>query len=259
MIEFFPSRRVALDIFEFSIHWYGLLYLLAFLVAYWSLPRLQHHRNVKISKEEWSNILTAAILGVLVGGRLGYVFFYAPELIVHPLEIVKVWHGGMSSHGGFLGVGIAVGWYLYRKNLPILAIADVVVVPIAIGLAFGRLGNFVNLELYGTVTSLPWAMDIPGVEGARHPLQLYGIGKNLFIALICFMHLRSTSVSGKTFGVFLMLYGFLRFLLEYVREQSYAALSLGIVDLSRGQLLTIPLFVTGLLLWKYATKKGSTV
>lgn len=259
MIEFFPSRRVALDILGFSIHWYGLLYLLAFLVAYWSLPRLQHYRNVQITKEEWSNVLTAAIVGVLVGGRLGYVFFYAPELFAHPMEIIKVWHGGMSSHGGFLGVGIAVGWCLRRKNLPILAIADVVVVPVAIGLALGRLGNFINLELYGTVTSLPWAMDIQGIEGARHPLQLYGIGKNLLIAFICLMHIRSTSVAGRTFGVFLMLYGFLRFLLEYIREQSYDVLSLGVVDLSRGQLLTIPLFVAGLLLWKYAAKKGSAV
>lgn len=259
MIAFLPSRRVALEIFGFSIHWYGLLYLLGFLLAFYLLPRLQRHRKLELSSDEWSHILSAAILGVLLGGRLGYVFFYAPELLKTPLEILKVWHGGMSSHGGFIGVSIALWWALRGKNLSLLAIADVVVVPIALGLALGRVGNFINLELYGIVTDVPWAMAFPGAEGLRHPLQLYGVGKDLLIAILCFAHLKHTSVPGKTFALFLMTYGVLRFLLEYLRQQYYAPLLLGSLEISRGQLLTVPLFLSGLLLWTYVSKKRSAM
>ncbi|PIQ76701.1 prolipoprotein diacylglyceryl transferase [Candidatus Peregrinibacteria bacterium CG_4_9_14_3_um_filter_49_12] len=259
MFALFPSRKVALEIFGFSVHWYGLLYLLGFLLAFYLLPRLQRYRGLHLSSDEWSHILSAAIVGVLVGGRLGYVFFYAPELLKTPLEVLKVWHGGMSSHGGFIGVALALWWSLRKKNMPLLAIADTAVVPVAIGLALGRLGNFINVELYGTVTDVPWAMAIPGVEGLRHPLQFYGMAKDLFIASVCFVHLRRTSIPGKTFGLFLMVYGVLRFLLEYLRQQYYAPLLLGSLEISRGQLLTVPLFLLGLLLWVYVSKKRFSV
>lgn len=248
-MTFFPSREVAVEIFGFGIHWYGLLYLAAFLNAWWMLPRIQKHRGLSLSKEEWSSVVTAALLGVIIGGRLGYVLFYdLGYFLSQPLKVIAVWEGGMSSHGGFLGVLLALWLNLRHKNFDLYAFADIVTVPIAIGLACGRVGNFINLELYGTVTSLPWGIEIPGVEGLRHPTQLYAVFKDLFIALICYIHLlRSPISSGKTMALFLMLYGSLRFTLEFLREQDVDP----ILGLSRGQLLTLPLIAIGMwLYWK---------
>ena len=261
MIAFFPSRQVVLELFGFPIHWYGVMYLLAFLLAFFLLPRLQKHRSVHILKDDWSNLLSWAVIGVLVGGRLGYVLFYAPELLLRdPLEIVKVWHGGMSSHGGFLGVVLSVGLYLRYRHIPLLPLADIAVAPVAIGLALGRFGNFINLELYGTVTDLPWAMAIPGIEGLRHPVQFYAIGKNLFIAGVCYWHLTHVrpAIPGRTMALFLMLYGILRFLVEYVRAQEYPLIDLGIVFLSRGQLLTIPIFAAGIVIWRLTQRQNAS-
>jgi len=253
MISLFPTRRVVLELFGFPIHWYGVMYLLAFLLAFYLLPRLQKHRSVRLSKDEWSTFLSWGVIGVLLGGRLGYVLFYAPELIVRdPLEILKVWHGGMSSHGGFIGVLFFTGLYLRSKKIPLLHLADIAVVPVAIGLAFGRFGNFINLELYGTASNLPWATAIPGVEGLRHPVQFYAIAKDLLIAALCYWHLTKVYpvIAGRTLALFLILYGVLRFLIEYVRAQEYPIMDIGVLSLSRGQLLTIPVFIAGLLLWK---------
>lgn len=259
MIDFFPSRRIAVELFGFGVHWYGIMYLLAFLLALALLPRLQKYRSLSLTQDEWSSVLAAGVLGVLLGGRLGYVFFYAPHLFVSdPLEILRVWNGGMSSHGGFLGVALALLLYVRRHKIPALALADIAVVPAALGLALGRFGNFINLELYGTATSLPWGMAIPGVEGLRHPVQFYAMGKDIFIALVCFAYLARVRppVPGRTFALFLVLYGALRFLVEFVREQEYAVLSIGVFSLSRGQLLTVPVFLCGLLLWFLAERMG---
>ena len=229
------------------------MYLLAFLLAFYMLPRLQKHRSLQVSQDDWSTLLSWAVIGVLVGGRLGYVLFYAPELLFRdPLEILKVWHGGMSSHGGFLGVLLFVGLYLRHRRLPLLKLADIAVIPVAIGLALGRFGNFINLELYGTVTDLPWGMTIPGLEGLRHPVQFYAMAKDLLIASVCYLYLIRARpiIPGRTMALFLMLYGILRFLIEYVRVQEYSLIDLGVLSLSRGQLLTIPIFFVGVIMWR---------
>jgi phosphatidylglycerol:prolipoprotein diacylglycerol transferase len=254
MITLFPSRPVAIEVFGFGIHWYGLLYLCSFLVAWWLLPRLQARRGLTLSAEAWSNLLSAAVLGVVVGGRLGYVLFYEPTLLRTPLAVLAVWHGGMSFHGGLLGVVIAllVSWW-GRSWFDLLRLADVVVVPVAIGLALGRLGNFINQELYGPVTTLPWAVAIPGVEGLRHPTPLYACLKDLLIAASCFVALRQSRAVGVPFGLFLCLYGVLRFSIEWLRVQSVPPTLVAGVALTRGQLLTIPVFVAGclVLLWAW--------
>ncbi len=252
MFALFPSRAVAVSLFGFGIHWYGILYVVAFLVAFLLLPRLQAERRLALSREEWSNILTLGILGVLVGGRLGFVLLYHPlYYAAHPLEVFAVWKGGMSSHGGFLGVGIAFLWASRRYHIPLLSLLDLAVIPAALGLAFGRVGNYINLELYGTVTSLPWGIAIPGVEGLRHPVQLYAVVKDLLIALLCLWHLRRTRAlrSGGTFAIFLMLYGLLRFLVEWVREPDSPLVSFGPFALTRGQLYSLPLLLVALCLW----------
>lgn len=263
MVRFFPSRTVAVELLRFPVRWYGLLYLLGFIVAWFLLPRLERLRNLRLTADNWSSLLAAAVLGVIVGGRLGYVLFFQPSYYaLHPMEILAVWKGGMSSHGGFIGVTVALLFALRcRTREEILRIADVVVVPVAIGLALGRIGNLINQELYGTVTPLPWGIAIPGVEGLRHPTAIYAFLKDLLIAGVCFVYLwrtRQHFVAGRALALFLMLYGALRFLVEFFREQTTAPIDVGIM-ISRGQLLTVPIIVVGVWLWwslKRAGKAG---
>lgn len=257
MIDLLPSRAVFIDLFGWQIHWYGLLYLAAFAIAWFLLPKLQSLRSLNLSKDEWSQLLTASVIGVIVGGRLGFVLFYEPAYFLsHPFHIFAVWQGGMASHGGFIGVTIALMWSLRDKKNLILPIADVVVVPVALGLACGRIGNFINQELYGTITTLPWGINIPGEEGLRHPTQLYAVIKDLFIATVCYLHLLKTSVPGRTLALFLMLYGALRFIMEFFREQQGQFVEIGPLAFSDGQILTVPLFVAGLILWLRAPQSA---
>lgn len=251
MISVFSSRTIAIEIFGFPIHWYGLLYLAGFLLGFWMVQRLQKYRSLTLSRDEWANLLSAAVIGVILGGRLGFVLFYEPTyFLAHPGKILALWEGGMSSHGGFVGVTVALLFALRHNAKDILRIADIVVIPIAVGLALGRFGNFINLELYGTVTDLPWGISIPGVEGLRHPAFFYAMGKDLLIAGLCFMHLRLSRESpGRTCALFLILYGVLRFLIEYVRVQEYPLVDTGILLLSRGQILTIGILIVGMWLW----------
>lgn len=262
MFALFPSRAVAVTLFGFSVHWYGVLYVCAFLLAWFLLPRLSRYRSLALTADDWSSLLTYCILGVLVGGRLGYVLFYAPSLfIASPLSVFAVWQGGMSSHGGFIGVGIALLLFTRRYRVPLLPLLDVIVVPAAIGLACGRIGNFINLELYGISTTLPWGIAIPGVEGLRHPTQIYAVIKDLSIAAICFWHLSHSSRNvGITFGLFLILYAILRFLLEFLRVQDYPPVSFIWFSLTRGQLLTFPLLLVGIgvIVWVSHQNAGST-
>lgn len=253
MMTLFPSRTVAIELFGFPIHWYGLLYLVGFLLAWWLLPRLQRYRGLALTREEWERLLGFSVLGVIVGGRLGFVLFYEPMyFLAHPARIFAVWEGGMASHGGFLGVAIALFFALRQTKVDLMKFADVVVVPAALGLAIGRIGNLINQELYGTVTTLPWGIAIPGVEGLRHPTPLYDALYNLCIAGVCFWHLtRPRAVPGRTCGLFLVLYAVFRFLVEFLRVQDYAPLSFWGFVLTRGQVLTVPIFIAGVFLWLF--------
>lgn len=257
MISLFPSRTIALEFFGFPIRWYGLLYLAGFLLAWWLLPRLQRYRGLTLTREAWERLLGFSVLGVILGGRLGFVLFYEPMyFFAHPANIFAVWEGGMASHGGFLGVVIALLLALRQQKIDLLKLADVVVIPAALGLAIGRLGNLINQELYGTVTTLPWGLAIPGVEGLRHPAPLYDALYNLLIAGLCFWHLtRPRYTPGRTAALFLILYGVFRFFIEFLRVQDYAPLSLWGVLLTRGQLLTLPFFFFGVFLWWWCSKR----
>lgn len=250
MISFFPSRTVAIDLFGFGVHWYGLLYFAAFIIGWFLLPKLQKYRDLSLTAEDWSQLLSAAVIGVIVGGRLGYVLFYGPVYYAeHPLEIFAVWNGGMASHGGFIGVALALLFVLRKRSWDtILRIGDIVVIPVAIGLGLGRIGNFINQELYGTVTTLPWGMSFPGAVGLRHPIQLYDFTAMMVLALILFLSLRSQPVRpGRTLALFLILYSIVRFLIEFIRDQAGVPVYL----FTEGQWLTIPVLIIGLILfWK---------
>ncbi len=256
-MQFFPTRTIALAIGPLSIHWYGLMYLLGFVIGMWLLPRLQNYRGLSLDAKQRESLVLHVFFGVLFGGRLGFVLFYGlPFFLQHPTQIFAVWQGGMSSHGGFLGVILMLLLFCHRQKISVLHLADTLMVPVAIGLALGRVGNYINLELYGTVTALPWGMAIPGVEGLRHPTQIYAVMKDLFIALLCFLHLKRThgmeQAVGKTAALFLMLYGALRCIVEYFRDQvPYGYFDVIGIPVSRGQLLTLPVIALGFLLWLF--------
>jgi phosphatidylglycerol:prolipoprotein diacylglycerol transferase len=252
-MHFLPSRAVAIEILGFSIHWYGLLYLAGFLIAAWLLPILGKYRNLPLKRDDWWNLLSWAIVGVIGGGRLGYILFYEPSYYLQsPLKIFAVWEGGMSFHGGLIGVLLVLWMFCRRYRINFMKLADVIVIPVAIGLMLGRLGNFLNQELYGTITTLPWGMHFDGVEGLRHPTQLYAMLKDALIASVCFWHLKATihaRVAGKTGALFLMMYGLGRFMIECIRVPTHPPIDLGFVILMRGQALTLPMFVMGLIVW----------
>ncbi|MEQ1849064.1 MAG: prolipoprotein diacylglyceryl transferase [Candidatus Peribacteraceae bacterium] len=260
MLDLFPSREVLLSIGPLSVHWYGVMYAIAFLLGLFLLRRLLPYRSLLLSKQQIDKLFVWIVLGVVLGGRLGFVLFYGDaSYLSEPLRILAAWEGGMSSHGGFIGVTIALLLFCRRNKVSLLSLTDVLVVPIALGLMLGRIGNLINGELFGTVTSVPWAMSFPHAEGLRHPTQIYATLKDLFIALVCFGHLRMTAKTekpGGTTATFLLLYGLLRFCLEYFREQSYAGTELAGVILSRGQLLTLPILLLGVAVFLWSRRKA---
>ncbi len=259
MIELFPSREVMLTIGTVSVHWYGLMYLLGFICGWFMLPHLAKLRSIPMTRDRIDTIVFYVALGVIFGGRLGYVLFWEPKrFLADPLDIFRVWEGGMSSHGGFLAVLLLIIYFCHRSKINFWALADVIVVPIALGLMFGRFGNFINQELYGTVTTLPWGMQFDGVEGLRHPTQFYAMIKDATIALVCFLYLKATphAKPGRSMALFFMLYGVFRFIVEYFRDQTgYPMHYWGSITLTQGQMLTIPIVLIGVFLWFYRSPR----
>lgn len=234
------------------IRWYGVLYLVAFALAWWLLPYFLRQRGLRLSFDDRLLLFTAGVVGVIVGGRVGYAVLYEPQYFAaHPLAIFALWQGGMSSHGGMVGALAGLAWASRRLHIPILALLDSLVVPASLGLAVGRLGNFINQELYGTMTTLPWGMHFSGAAGKRHPVQLYAVAKDLFLAGICWYAVRSrrTKTVGLPTALFLIGYSLLRFLLEFVREPEYPLWQVGSLSLTHGQLYSVPLLVVGVTLW----------
>lgn len=251
---------IAISVGPVSVHWYGLMYLIGFSLFY--LLGLYRCRQSwrGITKADLEDLLFLGMLGVILGGRLGFVCFYQPDYYFsHPLQIFALWQGGMSAHGGFVGVILALLWFSWRKNKSILQVGDFVAPLVPLGFFFGRLGNFINGELWGRVASenLPWAMIFPqsGQPLPRHPSQLYEAtleGLVLFV-LVWFYSIRPRP-AGAVSGLFLLGYGVFRFIVEFFREpDSY--LGLQALSLSRGQWLSVPLALFGLYLILRAYKR----
>lgn len=255
VIQFFPTRQIAINVGPLAVHWYGIMYAVAFLVGIALLPRLSRISRLQLTSVMRDNLVLFMFLGVLLGGRLGFVLFYGGGYyFAHPLEMLAVWQGGMSSHGGFIGVALALFYFAWKYKVDLFRITDTIVVPVALGLMLGRLGNFINGELYGTVTSLSWGMHFEGAEGLRHPTQLYAMVKDLLLATVCYFSLLSSykhepAPTGTTTSLFLCTYAVLRFLVEIFRDQPYGYTQVLGFSLSRGQILTIPLFLLGLVLF----------
>lgn len=251
-----------------AVHWYGLMYLAAFgLFYYLATRRLKHAPFANLTgPEAWSrqdieDILFLGVMGVIIGGRLGYCLFYKPAYYAaHPLEVFAVWQGGMSFHGGMLGVFVAEVWFALTRHKPLLLVADFVAPCVPTGLAMGRLGNFINGELPGRLAdpSLPWAMIFPGAGTfARHPSQIYQfLLEGLLLFGLLWWYARQARRPGQVAAAFLVGYGSLRFVAEYFREPD-AHLGLLSMGLSMGQWLCIPMVFGGLILWFWSGRRAA--
>jgi len=246
---------VIFSIGPLSVRWYGLMYLLGFMAAYGLIQGLARHRELPLDREGAADYLFYGVLGVVLGGRLGYTLFYnAGYYIRHPFEILYVWQGGMSFHGGLLGVVLASVLFCRRRGLSVLAFGDVLVAAASVGLGLGRLGNFINGELWGRPTDLPWGMIFPGAGPLpRHPSQLYqAFLEGVVLFGVLWWLNRRRAPNGVAFFSFFLLYGLFRLFVEFVREPD-AHLGLLWGGLSMGQLLSLPMILLGLagLVWRW--------
>jgi phosphatidylglycerol:prolipoprotein diacylglycerol transferase len=243
-----------------AVRWYGLMYVIAF-VAFVMLGKYRARQGLGngVTQEGVDDMLLYGVLGVILGGRLGYVLFYKPEhYLSHPLEIPQIWAGGMSFHGGLLGVLVAIAIFCARRKLRWITTMDFVAPLVPLGLAAGRLGNFINGELPGRATDLPWGMWFPQVDRvplARHPSQLYQFaleGLALFALLWWFSS--KPRPAGAVSGAFLLGYGVFRFLAEFGRQPD-DFLGLLALGLSMGQWLSLPMIAGGIGLLAWAHQK----
>ena len=250
---------VALQLGPVAIHWYGLTYLVAFgLFMFLGARRLRHvpyAGDSAWSLRDVEDILFLGVLGVVLGGRFGYCLFYNPAYYAaHPIEILYAWRGGMSFHGGLLGVIVSMAWFAYERKRSFWAVADFVAPCVPTGLASGRVGNFINGELWGRVAdpALPWGMVFRGAgDLPRHPSQVYQfLLEGLLLFVLLWIYGRSGPRQGRVSAAFLIGYGALRFVVEYLREPD-AHIGLLQMGLSMGQWLCIPMVLGGAALWRW--------
>jgi phosphatidylglycerol:prolipoprotein diacylglycerol transferase len=255
---------VAISLGPVQVHWYGLMYLVAFglflLLARARAARPQY-AQAGWTKQDVEDLLFYGVVGVILGGRIGYALFYKPgDYLANPLEILQVWKGGMSFHGGLLGVIAALAVFARNRRRPFLEVTDLVAPCVPIGLACGRIGNFINGELWGRAAdpSLPWAMVFPqsGTPIVRHPSQLYQFAlEGLLLFVVLWLYARHPRATGKVSGAFLFGYGVLRFVAEYFREPD-SFIGLLALGMSMGQWLCVPMVLLGAGIWAAAGRDG---
>ena len=260
---------VALQIGPLAVHWYGLTYLVAFgLFMFLGSRRLRHQPYAAMTgASAWSykdveDFLFMGVMGVVLGGRIGYCLFYKPGYYAsHPLEVLFVWQGGMSFHGGMLGVVASMVWFARSRGRSFWQVADFVAPCVPTGLASGRVGNFINGELWGRMAdpSLPWAMVFRGAGDApRHPSQVYQfLMEGLLLFVLLWWYARTAPQQGRVAAAFLFGYGVFRFIAEFFREPD-AHLGLLSLGMSMGQWLCVPMILGGAGLWLYFGKGAKT-
>lgn len=254
-LEFPQIDPIIFEIGPLAVRWYGLMYLIGFALAMYIANRQASKPGSGWSKDQVSDLLFYGMLGVILGGRIGYVLFYQfSYFLENPLYLFRIDQGGMSFHGGTLGVIAAIFWFAKTRKKSIFEVGDFVVPLVPLGLLAGRIGNFINGELWGRVSDVPWAMVFPtGGPEPRHPSQLY---EAFFEGLVLFLMLqwfaRKPRPAGSVSGLFLVGYGVFRFAIEYFREPD-AHLGLFGGFISMGQILSLPMIVigTGLIIWAY--------
>ncbi len=294
MLLAIPFPDISPTLIEFSlgpitlaIRWYALAYIAGIFLGFWIIaraiarPELWPGDNAPMERSALDDLLTWMILGIILGGRAGYVLFYEPQhFLNNPADIPKVWQGGMAFHGGFLGVVIAALVFCRRRHIPYAQMADALAIATPFGLMLGRIANFINAELWGRPTDVPWgvifpgtrAQDCPGVEGlcARHPSQLYEAGLEGLVFAILVLWLAFgrgwLKTPGAIWGVFVAGYGCARFFVEYYRvaDDQFISpdnplgrvLQFGDFGLSMGQILSLPMIVVGLLVLGLARRRA---
>lgn len=258
MLNFPDIDPVIFSLGPLKLHWYGLMYAVGFL-AFWGLGEvLAKKEHTVVQPDDVGDLFFYGMLGVVIGGRLGSVLFYNfPYFLEDPLYLFRIWEGGMSFHGGLLGV-ILVLWAFHRKKgCGFLRLCDFVAPAVPVGLGAGRIGNFINGELWGRATDVPWGMVFPGADAlARHPSQLYqAFLEGLVLFAVLWLFVQKPRPAGSVAGLFMLLYGVFRFVVEFVREPD---MNLGFVAfdwMTMGQLLTLPMILVGLGLMYHAYKK----
>ena len=238
-----------------SVRWYGMMYLVGFVAAYMLAHKRLHQTGW--TRDQLSDLLFWSFVGVIVGGRVGYVLFYQFSMFIdNPLYLFKIWAGGMSFHGGLLGVLTALLWQTKRLNTTFLTLGDFVAPLVPIGLGAGRIGNFLNAELWGRTTDVPWAVIFPNAGNIpRHPSQLYEFAlEGVLLFVILWLYSAKRRPVGAVSGLFLLGYGCFRFFVEYFREPD-AHIGLYPLGLSQGQLLCMPMIILGIGLMVYAYRR----
>lgn len=259
------SEIISFNIFglEIALRWYSLAYIAGLVFGWWYIRRLCTRPGAPMTALQMDDFVMWATLGVIIGGRLGSVLFYnLPYYLDHPFEVFVLWNGGMAFHGGLIGVVVATIAFCYRRRLDVRRVGDMVALVSPIGLCAGRIANFINGELWGRPSDVPWAMIFPNdpIQVPRHPSQLYeafGEGILLFALLMIVYHKTNLKDDrpGTIIGLFFIGYGMMRFLVEFVRAPDA---HIGLTDwISRGQILTLPMFLVGLGFVWYAGKTPS--
>ncbi|WP_375249290.1 prolipoprotein diacylglyceryl transferase [Sphingomonas sp.] len=261
------------DVFSigaFTLRWYSLAYIAGIVVGWWYLLRLLAEPGAPMARRHADDLVFYATLGIILGGRLGYVIFYAPEMMLRPLSVLRLWDGGMSFHGGVIGTSLGIIWFARKHGLHWLRIHDYVACVVPFGLFFGRLANFVNGELWGKPADVPWAIVFDGTvpygiaEPARHPSQLYEAGMEgivLFVILAFFFWRTDARYQpGKLTGIFLIGYGVARFVVEFFREPDRQLVEFArATGLHMGQWLCVPMILGGVYLTATAARRRTRV
>ncbi|QUL37065.1 prolipoprotein diacylglyceryl transferase [Erythrobacter sp. JK5] len=253
--------RPGIDLGFFTLRFYSLAYLIGVFFAYWHTSKMLKAPGAPMAQRHADDLFFYCTLGVILGGRIGYSIFYKPDMWANPIEVLKLWEGGMSFHGGLIGVLLAIIYVTWRDKLDFLRVCDYIAVSVPMGMLLGRLANFNNGELWGRTTDVSWGMVFPGGgEVVRHPSQLYQAGLEglalLVILLLLFWTTRARYRRGLLVGIFTLGMGAARFVNEFFREPDEQLADFAVrTGLSMGQWLTIPLILTGLIVTLYAVTR----
>lgn len=236
----------------FEVRYYGLIFLLGFIIAYFMIIYLAKERKIALKRQDIEDLVLYLAIGVIAGARVFEIVFYEPGYFFsNPLEMLKIWKGGLSFHGGLAGAVFAIAIFCKRKKIDFLEIADIIVIPASLGLVFGRIGNFLNSELVGKPTALPWGVDFKNEGIFRHPSQIYESLKNLLIFISLWSIRKKGFPKGFMFGVFVLMYSFIRFFIEFFKEPVPDFLIFG---LTMGQILSGFMFIFGVIFLVYIKK-----
>ena len=259
MLAYPAINPVALDLGFVQIHWYGLMYLIGIGGAWWLAARRLAAFEPRWTRDTLSDLVFWVAMGVILGGRLGYVLFYdLSSYLANPALILQVWKGGMSFHGGFIGVLLATAWFARRQGKTFFELMDFIAPLVPIGLGAGRIGNFINAELWGKASDLPWAMVFPTdpQQLPRHPSQLYQFAlEGLALFVILWLYTRKPRPTMAVSGLFAICYGSFRILVEFVRVPDAQLGYLAFGWLTMGQLLSLPMIAVGVLLMVLAYRR----